>query len=690
MASNTVRLKLQQMLSKSNTSNLDKDMQWISDLKDWICGECPSLQINIVKGKTIAWLLIMPSLDKMEELATPDIRILINMDKSYQLQILKQTAQESTLSSREVILPLLQTFESGSDYIICQGAEDRSKCSFWIKHEKVHSQLKKVSHLRMCKGCIKRDYKLTEYANKRAKVSTPQKRARAQPGSSCNLRYLSPRSTSVRLGRSRREKSYLKKLRKKLAKSEIELDDKQSDELANICDSIEKNHKQELDDIIKEANEEKANGGEILKEIWELDMENRRSFLKDQNKNINGSRGNKWSSITFRMSLAIYVRSPAAYRALKGFNILQLPCVNSLKSFTRANLSNPGEEGIHMSQRAMQYEALKEEKRKQGKPPPVNEGILIFDEVKVIQKTMWNSKSNTFVGLSMAPEDMADLHDVFEDLDPERRTHKTNYILQFLWRDLVAEFDVLGPYYTAETSLEHKFIIACTIDAMTKFQAHGFKTKIIVCDGASSNLKAIKTFLGHQGTFAPNAVISPKFLNPLTNEYTYFIVCPTHQLKNMIAALYSSRQHGTKNFTKNGINFGWTAIFKLYQDDLDRARRQLNVHVPGMKLAYVVRDPWSRLNVKPAKIMQQTACIAALQTKAREDNDLGIGMTAAYLQACGQIFEWGFLSRYCASHDNQTVLNIIEEGMAFFFDWLDDVQARYPGTNLTVLARNTF
>ena len=105
-----------------------------------------------------------------------------------------------------------------------------------------------------------------------------------------------------------------------------------------------------------------------------------------------------------------------------------------------------------------------------------------------------------------------------------------------------------------------------------------------MCDEASSNLKMIKTFMGHTGTFDPTAPISPKFLSPLTNQFTYFIICPTHQLKNMIAELYSSRERGTKSFTKDGVQFGWGPIISLYAEDLERARQQLNVHVPGMKL----------------------------------------------------------------------------------------------------------
>ena len=240
----------------------------------------------------------------------------------------------------------------------------------------------------------------------------------------------------------------------------------------------------------------------------------------------------------------------------------------------------------------------------------------------------------------------------------------------------------MGPYYTAETSLEHKFLIACTIDATIKLHTHGFKTKAVVCDGASSNLKMIKSFLGKQGLYDPGEEIKPKFVNPLTDSFTYFIICPTHQLKNMIAALYSSRPNGTKLFTKGGVQFGWEAIFSLYADDLERARQNLNLHVPSMKLCYVVRDPWTRLNVKPAKIMQQTACIAALQNKAAVENKDSIRKTAEYLQACNRIFERGFLSEYCVSSQNRVVLDIIHEGMDFMHAWRADAAQAFPDVSL--------
>ena len=72
----------------------------------------------------------------------------------------------------------------------------------------------------------------------------------------------------------------------------------------------------------------------------------------------------------------------------------------------------------------------------------------------------------------------------------------------------------------------------------------------------------------------------------------------------MVAALYSSRQGGTKNFTRDGIAFGWHTIIDMWERDLQRTSKGCLTNLPGMKENYIRRDGWTRLNVKPAKIMQ--------------------------------------------------------------------------------------
>lgn len=66
--------------------------------------------------------------------------------------------------------------------------------------------------------------------------------------------------------------------------------------------------------------------------------------------------------------------------------------------------------------------------------------------MQVQSKIIWNSANSTITGFAMSSVDMASLHDVYEGLDEEEGCHKTEYMLQFLWRDISSHFDVVGPY----------------------------------------------------------------------------------------------------------------------------------------------------------------------------------------------------------------------------------------------------
>ena len=64
---------------------------------------------------------------------------------------------------------------------------------------------------------------------------------------------------------------------------------------------------------------------------------------------------------------------------------------------------------------AGRYKALKDQHEIDGKgrPGPEGDGVLIFDEVHVVARLMWNSRSQRVVGFSMSHEDMANLLDVY-------------------------------------------------------------------------------------------------------------------------------------------------------------------------------------------------------------------------------------------------------------------------------------
>ena len=118
-------------------------------------------------------------------------------------------------------------------------------------------------------------------------------------------------------------------------------------------------------------------------------------------------REDRWNSITIRMgrllycchfcsvlALAIYTCSPAAYEALKEFDILKIPSKATLQSYSGAFIHEPGASARSISVHVSSYLVFKEESRKLGKQEPKGDGALIFDEVEVACQLMWNSCSH--------------------------------------------------------------------------------------------------------------------------------------------------------------------------------------------------------------------------------------------------------------------------------------------------------
>ena len=171
----------------------------------------------------------------------------------------------------------------------------------------------------------------------------------------------------------------------------------------------------------------------------------------------------------------------------------------------------------------------------QGKPKPKGDGVLIFDEVKVVVRLMWNSRSQKIIGLAMSPEEMASLHNICFHSDATERTQQTTYIMQFLWRDLTSSFDLVGPYFAYAGSVKSKFMLACVYEILRVLHLYEFKVSVVMCDAASSNLTALKTTTGVSGAYEANwdghKIPSLSFKNPYDPPNPIFwIICPSHQV----------------------------------------------------------------------------------------------------------------------------------------------------------------
>ena len=90
-----------------------------------------------------------------------------------------------------------------------------------------------------------------------------------------------------------------------------------------------------------------------------------------------------------------------------------------------------------------------------------------------------------------------------------------------------------------------------------------------------------------------------------------------------IAALHSSRQVNgkkAKDFDVYGDHFGWQVLKDLWKREMNRARCGRMRRVPQLCYRHIFRDCWTRLNVKPAKIMQVINAVMTLKLQTLDLN----------------------------------------------------------------------
>lgn len=102
-----------------------------------------------------------------------------------------------------------------------------------------------------------------------------------------------------------------------------------------------------------------------------------------------------------------------------------------MSNYLGAFLSGPGASEESIQKQAILYKAFKDEQLDKHAHEPKGEGALIFDEVKVVSRLLWNSRSQEIIGLAMNPGDRSSLHDVYASLGDEQ-PQQASYMLQFV------------------------------------------------------------------------------------------------------------------------------------------------------------------------------------------------------------------------------------------------------------------
>ena len=106
-------------------------------------------------------------------------------------------------------------------------------------------------------------------------------------------------------------------------------------------------------------------------------------------------------------------------------------------------------------------------------------------------------------------------------------------MVQFLWRDLSSDFDVVGPYYfNCSSSMEAQFFHSMVTRTVLAFSQIGSQVRALLCDGACSNLSLFKVLRGYTNCKTTD-ITKSSFKSPFDGKDAHLIVCPSHQVSKI-------------------------------------------------------------------------------------------------------------------------------------------------------------
>lgn len=356
-----------------------KTTGWFQDLVDLLKSDSryqDKLSHVTVNGTTLKWLVVMRSVSKCDPTL---VQLKICSDRSYSFQVHHATKQNGTfpeeLPRDNLDVHDMLEYLTNDDYDLCPGILDYSsfkdKIRFDSKHTRIWKEYDRVdsdmcllwhkpgrrteAYSSMCDYCSSLMKTLKENLRRAEELSSPEKVKRLTPSSNRAFTFLSPASRKRRCIRKDQDRRDLKKVLRRMRKTDVELNDTQTDEMIELTQTIENHNKTALNEVLDDIGKHDENKREVLRRTWELDLCDRKKFTKDQIKNVTGFRGNRWNMITFRLALSVFIRSTSAYNALKSFPLLNLPSINTLRKFMREKLHAAGECDIYLADQKKRY-----------------------------------------------------------------------------------------------------------------------------------------------------------------------------------------------------------------------------------------------------------------------------------------------------------------------------------------------
>eukprot|EP00734_Pompholyxophrys_sp_LG126_P000212 Pompholyxophrys_sp_v1_NODE_51_length_2938_cov_13.599723.p1 type:complete len:769 gc:universal NODE_51_length_2938_cov_13.599723:515-2821(+) len=579
---------------------------------------------------------------------------------------------------------------SKSDYETCPGIDNHPHCFLVFKRLK-HRQF--IGMCQTCKDTQNADLRKARRENMR---NEEDREKWTEPTSKVNFSILSDQDKTMRYKKLAKSFHLLNnKVRNlPLISQTVKISEGNFKLLNGDLDIIEK----EFPDTLKTVLESDSSGN--LKKCWDerkIFMEETVDAWARKTQGINSRKGARFNPVVIRIALAVYSRSPSAYRALETLKILPLPSESTLKSYVRNYRTDAGIQS-YVNVLKIFRERFDELMRENDIKDPSRDIWLIFDEIKVCQGIVWNCSDGSIVGYELTHEDMVELQDIFSPpkTDVSEPAELSDHILLFLARSAIYSFQMVGPHYSSHGPFKGEFLKACLVETTLAFYSVGFFPTLSICDGGSANLSCIKSLLDLDKS-AFRITEEEVDLTPVCHNFAgikdltmTFMICPPHMLKNMVNALETSRTEGTKNFMFDSMkSINWSHIYSTFYREIERVVGGEIRKVRRLSADAMHRDSWSKMNVGLAKVFIHGDLSAEMISHMIENSSYEAEKTIELLQHMEATFRDVFLNpkRYVYNMED-LCFEQLESADSFLSKWRHNVDTMSESLNLTPLEKS--
>jgi len=214
----------------------------------------------------------------------------------------------------------------------------------------------------------------------------------------------------------------------------------------------------------------------------------KQEFRQFQDDQLLGRRGRAWSIASLRMALAVWARSPAAFRTLRNFEHLRLPAEKSLSEHVAFVRQTDGVKEDLVELFIRQLNKLLAE------TPGLNitDVALYWDEVKLQSKLGFATLGSRFLGATSSAVELAALGDLFHEYtrdaaQPVAASYACVFAVRLMERPAVSSPVV---YVLTDAPMNGGTVAASVLEVIDLVQAKELLVRLCCADGASTNIAA--------------------------------------------------------------------------------------------------------------------------------------------------------------------------------------------------------